>query len=94
MDGDSSDAMLEYSLCDADAGPKDPGAFTMLIDLHMAFGNVQLMAVWNSGVHFPFPNSIASYAVRALGASEQGCVGEQCCSASADIHNNTAREQV
>ena len=38
--------MLELELCEADAGPKDPGAVRMLIDLPK-MEKYQLIVVWN-----------------------------------------------
>ena len=41
------EAMLEFEVYDAEAGPKVPGAVTMLIELRKAFGKVPLTAAWN-----------------------------------------------
>ena len=39
--------MLELEPHKADARPTNPEAATVLIDLHKAFGKVQLVVVWN-----------------------------------------------
>ena len=44
--------MLEKEPSEAEAGPMDPRAVTMLVDLQKAFENTQLTVVWNWRMYF------------------------------------------
>ena len=88
------EAMLELESFDADAGPRDPGAVTMLTDFQKAVGKGQAESRMEPGSILQFPVLLSRDALRVLRAPETGFFRGQCNHASADIHSNIASEQV
>ena len=80
------EAVLELEPHQAGAGPTDPGAVTMLVDLQTTSKKVQLIVAWSWGGHlFPVQLLCRYFAHWRTG---------ECGSTSTNLHSNIAREQL
>ena len=69
---------------EAEAGPKNPGAVKVLIDLQITCENVQVIILWSGRIYFTFPVLLLRMQCMYFLHTKEGSLRRQCGSARTD----------